>query len=449
MGLFFLHISLPDIIRSLVWCFFHSMWLALLVAIAIEILQFLLHKYPARSRYRIFRGIFGTLILLIVYKFFIELGKADFPLETTVVRGPGAALLLDQDNQQLAQFPLTRFITVFNKAAMYLFGIWLILYLFRVRLFFWKRASRRLRQQSTAITAGTLVSWLQQEKTALGIKPDIQLRRSEHVSSALVTGLRKPLIILPARLVEQFSEDQLQNIVLHELMHIRQKDHWFHTVQFFWETLFFFNPAFRWVSDALRQEQEARCDQQVIERTHDQKLYLTTLVSAYEYSYRSQTRFVSFLGRKYSVVTRVARILEAKAPKLNYLSLLCFAGGFCFLFFINPDFQSAPYSPGLPYFHHVPLEKPSIQSHPQAKRQETVSSPVKDPTSTSLPQRPAAGSQATTSAERKRVNATQQSLAERAQVLQKKVQQLSRSVAALGQFSSRASSNTETDAPQR
>lgn len=82
-------------------------------------------------------------------------------------------------------------------------------------------------------------------------------------------------------------------------MHIRHTGYWFNPILGFFETVFFFNPAFLWISGAIRQEQEAGCDHCVTERTQDRKLYLATLVSAYEYSVFSQAGHLSFLEKRW------------------------------------------------------------------------------------------------------------------------------------------------------
>ena len=58
----------------------------------------------------------------------------------------------------------------------------------------------------------------------------LQLRRrltlfcSPIVDSPITIGFRQPTIIIPAKLVNHLSDDEMQSILLHELAHVRQGD---------------------------------------------------------------------------------------------------------------------------------------------------------------------------------------------------------------------------------
>src|SRR5439155_21327798 len=44
--------------------------------------------------------------------------------------------------------------------------------------------------------------------------------------SPMVFSLGRPLLIVPAALLEQFSPDRQRAIIVHELAHLRRGDHW-------------------------------------------------------------------------------------------------------------------------------------------------------------------------------------------------------------------------------
>ncbi len=360
-----LYINFIELIRSLTWSLFHSLWIGMVAALGIILLQYLFKGFSARKRYIIFTSVFVFFFLLVLVKLLVELGKANFPVETIVISQESTVLILDLNYQQLAAFPLNSFIEFFNRVALYLFGVWGLIFLVKLSNTIWGQASE-LVSNSTSLAGSDLANWLEHEKTQLGIKTQISLYSSQRISSALVAGCVHPTIILPEKLVHELDPDQLQTIVLHELIHIKNKDHWFNAVQVFFETVFFFNPGFLWISETIREEREARCDSGVIERTNNPPLYLKTLVNAYEFSFHSTHQFLYFFRKKYEVLERVNRIMHIHQQKLDYRNLSLFAAGFFALFLLNPDFKSAPY-------HSQPTIPIQEKSKKAATQQEPLS----------------------------------------------------------------------------
>lgn len=88
--------------------------------------------------------------------------------------------------------------------------------------------------------------------------------QSEHLAAPVITGLLKPIVILPRRFSQVYSPNQQQLILAHELNHLNSKDlHW-NMVALFTLSLFWFNPIFWFAYRVFRQQQELACDQQVL-----------------------------------------------------------------------------------------------------------------------------------------------------------------------------------------
>lgn len=342
MPCIFLHISFTELIRSLAWCFFHSLWIGMIAALAIVLLQYLFGKVSARKRYFIFTGIFVSSLLLVFLKFLIELNKANFPAASTIVSQQTSVLILDHNKQELATFPLNSFINIYNWAAIGLIGLWALFFIIQIASVI-KGKAKQLVAASTPIEESELVVWLEREKSQLDIRTKISLYSSASISTAMVAGCLRPKILLPERLMHDLDPVQLQTIVLHELIHIKNKDHWFNAIQVFFEKVFFFNPGFLWISETIREEREARCDSCVIARTNNKQLYLKTLVSAYEFSFYASNQFIYFFRKKHEVLERVNRIMDIHPKRLDFKNSIFFMAGFTALFLINPDFKSAPY----------------------------------------------------------------------------------------------------------
>jgi bla regulator protein BlaR1 len=79
-----------------------------------------------------------------------------------------------------------------------------------------------------------------------------------------VVGFWRPVLVLPARLLEHLNSRQLDAILRHELCHVRRKDNFFAAVHMVVEAIFWFNPLVWWIGSRLVEERERSCDEEVL-----------------------------------------------------------------------------------------------------------------------------------------------------------------------------------------
>lgn len=91
----------------------------------------------------------------------------------------------------------------------------------------------------------------------------LTVMETEAAVSPMLIGLRRPILLLPCHLRE-FSADQQQMIVAHELHHWRARDPLFLGVSSALQTVFWFNPALRWLAAKMTWALELACDQHVL-----------------------------------------------------------------------------------------------------------------------------------------------------------------------------------------
>jgi TonB family protein len=82
---------------------------------------------------------------------------------------------------------------------------------------------------------------------------------------ALVGGLLRPVILLPVAVVCRFPASQIELILSHEMAHLRRWDPLANFLQVVLETLFFYHPVVRWISNDVRNEREICCDAMALE----------------------------------------------------------------------------------------------------------------------------------------------------------------------------------------
>jgi hypothetical protein len=89
--------------------------------------------------------------------------------------------------------------------------------------------------------------------------------------------LYKPAVLVPGFLIERLSDEELGNVLTHELAHLRRGDDWMNLVQRLIEAVIFFHPAVLWIGRRLRLEREIACDDWVVAMTGTPRPYAACL----------------------------------------------------------------------------------------------------------------------------------------------------------------------------
>jgi bla regulator protein BlaR1 len=79
-----------------------------------------------------------------------------------------------------------------------------------------------------------------------------------------IVGFFRPVLILPAQLMERLNPIQLGAILTHELCHVRRRDNLFAAVHMGVEAIFWFHPLVWWIGSRMLEERELACDEEVL-----------------------------------------------------------------------------------------------------------------------------------------------------------------------------------------
>lgn len=127
----------------------------------------------------------------------------------------------------------------------------------------WRAMCRRLRaakSSDAAQLAGEVIRLCDE----LNIRSRVRLLVTPEAIGPAVVGLWRPLIILPAALVEGRAAAELRPLLAHELVHIRRGDLWLALLQTLAALVWWFHPLVRLASRLLSREAERCCDEAVI-----------------------------------------------------------------------------------------------------------------------------------------------------------------------------------------
>jgi beta-lactamase regulating signal transducer with metallopeptidase domain len=192
-------------------------------------------------------------------------------------------------------------------------GLWAAMALGRAaQLLLSAHRSHKLAAQATALQAGATLEALLSVGTDGWLCRRAGLCTSPDVARPSVFGFLRPRILLPASLVETLSPLELQQVVMHEMEHLRRGDDWTNLLQKLGLVLFPLNPVLFWVERRLCAERELACDDRVLRTTGARRAYAVCLTRLAEYSMlrRSFSVVIGALERQSELVSRVHRILR-------------------------------------------------------------------------------------------------------------------------------------------
>jgi hypothetical protein len=134
-----------------------------------------------------------------------------------------------------------------------------------------------------------------------------------------VIGFFNPRILLPPALLQKLSARELQQVVLHEMEHLRRGDDWTNLLQKIGLTLFPLNPVLYWAEGRLCAERELACDDRVLRSSYTRKAYAMCLTRLAEDSV-IRRKFSLALGawdRRSELVSRVQRLLMCPGQSMS------------------------------------------------------------------------------------------------------------------------------------
>lgn len=304
--------TIPDFLSSSIaealgWTLVHSLWQGLILT---GIVALLLKIIPSRaSDYRYGIALAGLLILVLATGItFINLYTST-SIPTTVYTFAPAPSNFRATNQ--APVSLLAIAYQFMDANMK----WFIACWFTGAIFFLLRVAggsiyvSTLRRESLSMTEEWNVR-LQTLAAQLNIQRPIALAQSARVHAPVVLGYIKPLIIIPTGMLSGLTTDQLEAIFLHELVHIKRHDYLVNVFQMFIEAFLFFNPFVWMLSSVIRNEREHCCDDAVVSRTGNAKLYAAALVQLEEARLEQAGIALSLAENKNLLLKRIKRLME-------------------------------------------------------------------------------------------------------------------------------------------
>ena len=143
---------------------------------------------------------------------------------------------------------------------------------------------------------------------------------SSRVRQALVAGVWRPMVLLPAAWLAEMPPEMLEGVLAHELAHLRRLDLWAILLQRLVETFLFYHPAVWWLSRRLSGEREMCCDEMAVAATGDRLAFTEALQWAAQWPAASSGPVLgaAWKGNQKMVIERIRRLLGADVPRERF-----------------------------------------------------------------------------------------------------------------------------------
>jgi bla regulator protein blaR1 len=320
----------PAIIQAICRTLLHSLWQGLLAAALAGIIILTTKRSKAAIRYNLLSFVFISFIAAAAFTFLNQPGILRSGNTASIVHfslsSTAFSFTTNDANNLLSPIEKKKFyqpvIYYADKYAGLITGLWMLFFLVHIaRMLAGLHYVHRIRNYQVAEPADEWKHKLKEMSKLLGIRKSISLMESALVKVPVVTGILKPLILVPMGMISNLSAEQVETILLHELAHVRRKDFAINLLQRVAEAFFFFNPFIVWISARIREEREACCDDIVVKHTADKRTYLEALVSFREVGAQTYGHAMA-LGRNNNLLHRVKRMITQENKKLNAMEKL-------------------------------------------------------------------------------------------------------------------------------
>ena len=140
-----------------------------------------------------------------------------------------------------------------------------------------------LRENAWPVKRTAVLDMFRDLSVQIGVRRHTVVLVSREVKAPVVVGITRPAIILPESIAEDYPTQRLGPMLIHELAHIRRRDHMVNAFQRLLAIALFFHPLYWMVCRALSTERERSCDDYVVRVTRAPRRYALGLAELAEH----------------------------------------------------------------------------------------------------------------------------------------------------------------------
>ncbi len=151
------------------------------------------------------------------------------------------------------------------------------------------------------------------------------IRITSSVASPVLAGLVSPVLLIPNRLLATLSKAQLQEILIHELAHVKRNDCLANFIQKLVLCVFWFHPLVYLIDRELSKAREEVCDNYVLQQTpalnySETLLAVTSMCHRVQNTYQAKRLNLGIISLQWKLEDRIRELLDNSRSQTVKLS---------------------------------------------------------------------------------------------------------------------------------
>ena len=249
-------------------------------------------------------------------------------LQTDVNTIDNVSNIQREEKIQISEKPRRDIFSLLGKFAIV---IWLAgaIFVFSKYMIEYAKFCKYLKRWSMPVEDEETIRIFKLTKLKLDIEnKDIGLIRSKYVSTPMLTGLIRPVVVIPEKEIEKTD---MKLIIEHELTHYKHKDLYVNLLSILVLCLHWFNPIVYYCIPAIQGDGELYCDETVLKNKNMnyRKTYGKMIINMIPTISSKQVALSTcFYSKKLSVKRRLINIMKnnSKMKKISTLSIATILG---------------------------------------------------------------------------------------------------------------------------
>jgi beta-lactamase regulating signal transducer with metallopeptidase domain len=331
------HLLSTHVLYSLGYTLLHTIWQGGFLAALTAVLLLVFHRQKAALRYTISSLAMVALVLsaLGTFAYYYYSGTKS----TTLVHASTVQVTHFAANVSINTIATTSIKSIWGTATYFVEGnlnllltLWSLgMVIMAIRFAGGLVYVQRLRTAGVTALGSRWQNQVAYLTRKAGYTGMVEVRASANVTTPLVIGWLKPIILLPTCAITGLSASDLEMILAHEVAHIVRKDYLVNLLQSVAEVLFFYHPAVWYLSAQMRVERENCCDDKALTLCGNPLELARALAALAELLHtepHAPNLAVAALGTPQNLVSRVRRLVlrSSTTPSLREgVLIICLA----------------------------------------------------------------------------------------------------------------------------
>ena len=155
---------------------------------------------------------------------------------------------------------------------------------------------------------------LKRVRSQLQLRQEVVILVSDKVTEAGLWGIWRPTVLLPEGAASRLSDEELEAVILHELLHVKRRDNLAAVLQKALFALLWFYPPVWLIDRKLFEERERACDEEVLRIRQSPETYISGILKVVRACVEQRLVGTSSIGGS-SLKRRMVYLLSTGLPR--------------------------------------------------------------------------------------------------------------------------------------